>query len=189
MKPVAAGAEASSVGLQNEDARRILRQGSLALRYAQVNPFVYAPPIAPHLAAAAAGQPIQVGPILDEYDRLSELADVVVVEGVGGWRVPLGPRLSLPDLVRAMDLSVILVVGLKLGCLNHALLTQESIRHAGVELRGWVANQIDPEMQAREENIATLSNWLDAPCLGKVPYLPRPETARVSECLSGLQKK
>jgi dethiobiotin synthetase len=186
MKPVAAGAEQTPQGLRNEDARRIQEQSSLALRYEQVNPFVYAPPIAPHLAAAAAGQPIQVGPILDAYDRLSELADLVLVEGVGGWRVPLGPRLALPDLVRAMDLSVILVVGLKLGCLNHALLTQESVRHSGLELRGWIANHIDPEMQVREENIATLCNWLDAPCLGEVPFLTGPEARTVSDCLIGL---
>jgi dethiobiotin synthetase len=116
---------------------------------------------------------------------LTELADLVVVEGIGGWRVPLGNRLSLPDLVRALDLPVILVVGLKLGCLNHALLTQESIRHAGLELRGWIANHIDPEMQAQEENLATLRQWLDTPCLGVVPYLTSPEPARVSECLTG----
>jgi len=186
MKPVASGAEQTPQGLRNQDARRIQRQGSLALRYEQVNPFVYSPAIAPHLAAAQAGRPIQVGPILNEYDRLSELADVMVVEGIGGWRVPLGPRLSLPDLVRALDLPVILVVGMKLGCLNHALLSQESIRHAGLELRGWIANQIDPAMQAWEENLATLSHWLDAPCLGEVPYLSSPETSTVSDCLTGL---
>jgi dethiobiotin synthetase len=185
MKPIATGGVATPEGLQNEDARRILLQGSLALRYEQVNPFVYAPAIAPHLAAAAANRPIQLGTILDEYDRLTELADLVVVEGIGGWRVPLGNRLSLPDLVRALDLPVILVVGLKLGCLNHALLTQESIRHAGLELRGWIANHIDPEMQAQEENLATLRQWLDTPCLGVVPYLTSPEPARVSECLTG----
>jgi dethiobiotin synthetase len=186
MKPVATGAEQTPQGLRNQDARRIQRQGSLALRYEQVNPFVYSPAIAPHLAAAQAGRPIEVGPILNEYDRLSELADVMVVEGIGGWRVPLGPRLSLPDLVRALDLPVILVVGMKLGCLNHALLSQESIRHAGLELRGWIANQIDPGMQAREENLATLNHWLDAPCLGEVPYLSPPEAPLVSDCLTGL---
>ena len=188
MKPIASGAEQTPQGLCNEDARRIQQQGSLALRYDQVNPFVYAPAIAPHLAAAQAGRPIQVGPILNQYDRLLELADVVVVEGVGGWRVPLGPRLSLPDLVRALDLPVILVVGLRLGCLNHALLTQESIRHAGLELRGWIANQVDPRMQARQENLETLCDWLHAPCIGEIPFLEQPSPKRISSYLKEWNK-
>ena len=99
MKPVASGAERTAQGLRNADAQRIQQQSSLALRYEQVNPFAYAPPIAPHLAALEAERPIQLGPILSEYDRLTELADLVVVEGVGGWRGPLGPRLSLPEAV------------------------------------------------------------------------------------------
>jgi dethiobiotin synthetase len=170
MKPVASGASETSQGLRNEDALSIQRQGSFEVPYEKINPFVFAPAIAPHLAAAAAGRPIQMGRILNAFDQLTARADRVIVEGVGGWRVPLGPQLCLPDLVRVLDLPVLLVVGLRLGCLNHALLTQESIRHAGLELRGWIANQIDPEMQEPEANIAALANWLDAPCLGKIPY-------------------
>ena len=188
MKPVASGSEQTPEGLRNADARRIQQQSSLALRYVQVNPFAYAPPIAPHLAALEADRPIRIAPILNEYDRLTELADLVVVEGVGGWRVPLGPRLSLPDLVRALDLPVILVVGLRLGCINHALLTEESIRHAGLELRGWVANQVDPDMSALEANIETLRSRLDAPCLGEVPYLAKPSAQAVGDYLEGWSK-
>lgn len=186
MKPIASGAIATPHGLRNEDALRIQRQGSLKIPYEQVNPFAYAPAIAPHLAAAAVGRPILIERILAIYDQLTELADRVIVEGVGGWRVPLGPRLSLPDLVRALDLPVILVVGLKLGCLNHVLLTQESIRHAGLELRGWIANHVDPDMQAQEANVRTLRDWLDAPCLGEVPYLAQPGPKQISEYLMEL---
>jgi dethiobiotin synthetase len=188
MKPVASGAERTAQGLRNADAQRIQQQSSLALHYEQVNPFAYAPPIAPHLAALEAERPIQLGPILSEYDRLTELADLVVVEGVGGWRVPLGPRLSLPELVRAMDLPVILVVGLRLGCINHALLTAESIRHAGLELQGWIANQVDPDMSAREANIETLRSRLDAPCLAQVPFLAKPTAREVGSYLEGWRK-
>jgi dethiobiotin synthetase len=186
MKPVASGARQTPHGLRNQDALRLRHQASLALAYEQVNPFAYAPAIAPHLAAAAADRPIQVGRILSVFDRLVARADLVVVEGVGGWRVPLGPRLLLPDLVRALDLPVILVVGLRLGCLNHALLTQQSIRHAGLELRGWIANQLDPSMLAQEANLATLHDWLDAPCLGSVPYLTQPTAKTIGDHLLDL---
>jgi dethiobiotin synthetase len=179
MKPVASGCEMMAEGLRNPDALRIQRQCSLMVAYEQINPYAFAPAIAPHLAAAETGKPIHIDRILTHYDQLAERADSLVVEGVGGWLVPLGPQLSLPDLVRALDLPVILVVGLRLGCLNHALLTQESIWHAGLELRGWIANQIDPEMSAREANIETLRSRLDAPCLGEVPYLDRPSAEQV----------
>ena len=188
MKPVASGCDSTAEGLRNPDALRIQQQCSLMIPYDLVNPFAFAPAIAPHLAAAQAGEPIRVERILTSYDELADRSDCLLVEGLGGWRVPLGPHLTLPDLVRAMDLPVILVVGLRLGCLNHALLTQESILHAGLELRGWIANQIDPHMQAREENLETLRSWLYAPCLGVVPYLEQPSPERIGQYLEEWNK-
>lgn len=183
MKPIASGAFETADGLRNQDALRIQQQCSLAVPYPQLNPCVYAPAIAPHLAAAMMGKSILIDHIVASYEQLAAISDIVVVEGVGGWQVPLGSSLALPDLVRVLDLPVILVVGLRLGCLNHALLTQESIRHAGVGLHGWIANQVDPAMQAQESNIHTLVNWFEAPCLGVVPYLEPPEPSKVSEYL------
>ncbi|MEW8683540.1 MAG: dethiobiotin synthase, partial [Candidatus Thiodiazotropha endolucinida] len=150
-----------------------------------VNPLVYQPPIAPHLAAMAKGQPIRLDEIMQGYNQLQEMADRVVVEGVGGWHVPLGDSITLADLVRTLDLPVILVVGIRLGCLNHALMTAECMLNSGVPFKGWVANLIDPQMQALEENIITLQSWLPAPCLGEVPRLESPTPDRVAEYLDG----
>ena len=174
MKPVATGSDPSPAGLRNGDALRLQAQGSSAAPYDLINPYAFAPPIAPHLAAGQAGIVIAVGPIRDAYRALAAAAERVVVEGVGGWRVPLGTRLSVSDLPRVLDLPVVLVVGLKLGCLNHALLTAESIRAQGATLAGWVGNGIDRRMQAADDNIATLTARLAAPCLGVIPWLDRP---------------
>ncbi|MEW8536776.1 MAG: dethiobiotin synthase [Candidatus Thiodiazotropha endolucinida] len=185
MKPIASGAEMTQDGLRNEDALRIQAQCSREIPYSSVNPLVYQPPIAPHLAAMAKGQPIRLDEIMQGYSQLQELADRVVVEGVGGWHVPLGDSITLADLVRTLDLPVILVVGIRLGCLNHALMTAECMLNSGVPFKGWVANLIDPQMQALEENIITLQSWLPAPCLGEVPRLKSPTPDRVAEYLDG----
>jgi len=184
MKPVASGCLATGAGLRNPDARRLLEQGSRPVAYELVNPYALAPPIAPHIAAGQAGIEIELDPIRAAYQRLAAQADWVVVEGVGGWRVPLGPSLSVSDLPLALDLPVVLVVGLKLGCLNHALLTAEGIRARGCRLAGWVANQVDPQMLVREENLATLAALIDAPCLGQVPTLIPLDSARVADSLN-----
>jgi len=181
MKPVACGCDPSPQGPRNADALRLLAQGSAAAPYDLVNPYAFSPPIAPHIAAARAGVEITLDPIVGAYRALSAGCDLLVVEGVGGWRVPLSSTLSVNDIPTALDLPVILVVGLKLGCLNHALLTAESIRAQGRPLAGWIANGIDPELQAGDENIATLAALLDAPCLGVIPWLERP----VPEALAG----
>jgi dethiobiotin synthetase len=180
MKPVASGAEASPEGLRNQDALLIQKQCSRSVPYQLVNPFAYAPPIAPHLAAAEVRTPIDLDVIEEAYRQLASQADLVVVEGVGGWRVPLGQGYKLVDLVRRVDLDVVLVVGLKLGCINHALLTAEAIRHDGLPLRGWVANQVDPLMDAQEANLHTLQEYLDCPRLGLVPFSQQLEPAIVS---------
>ncbi|WP_295431288.1 dethiobiotin synthase [uncultured Thiodictyon sp.] len=174
MKPVATGCDPSPAGLRNGDALRLQAQGSSAAPYDLINPYAFEPPIAPHLAAGQAGIEIAAGAILAAYCALAAAAERMVVEGIGGWRVPLGTRLSVSDLPRVLDLPVVLVVGLKLGCLNHALLTAESIRAQGATLAGWVGNGIDPRMQAADENIATLTALLAAPCLGVIPWLPQP---------------
>jgi dethiobiotin synthetase len=183
MKPIASGAAVSDQGLCNEDALRIQAQGSLELPYHQVNPFAYQPAIAPHLAAQQVAEPIDINEIVAGYESLTDKADHVLVEGVGGWHVPLGEQDTLADLVRALGLPVIMVVGMRLGCLNHALMTAECMLNAGVTFAGWIANQVEPEMSAREENLATLKAWLPAPCLGEIPYLTDLHPEAVAEHL------
>ena len=185
MKPVASGAEETHEGLRNQDALRIQQRSSLEIAYQQVNPFAYASPIAPHLAAEQAHRPILLDRIRDEFAQLATRADWVIVEGVGGWLVPIGRDTTLPDMVSLLNLPVIMVVGMRLGCLNHALLTAESIANTGLALQGWIANHVDPDMQAQEGNLETLRRWLPAPCLGEIPSLGQPSPERVSEHLQG----
>ncbi len=183
MKPVASGALSTGDGLRNEDAQRIQQQCSIPVPYSLINPFGFAPPIAPHLAAEQAGVEIDFSRIVDCYTRLSAIADMVIVEGVGGWRVPLGPDGDLADLARAFALPVILVVGVRLGCINHALLTVESIQVKGVNLAGWVANIMQPEMQELDANLITLRRAIDAPCIGMVPHMQQISTPAMAACL------
>ena len=180
MKPVAAGAWEAPGGLRNQDALDILAASGCDLPYAIVNPCVYAPPIAPHIAAAQVGESIRFAPLRDAFERVRAASDVVVVEGAGGWRVPLGPDGDIADLAAGLGLPVLLVVGLRLGCLNHALLTAESIVRSGCRLAGWVGNLVDPQMAARDENVATLRERLPAPCLGIVPRLSAVTPAAVA---------
>jgi dethiobiotin synthetase len=172
MKPVAAGAQRSDQGLRNEDALRIQEAGSVALPYELINPYVFAPAIAPHLAAAEAGARIEIEVIENCFAALSDFADVVLVEGVGGWRVPLSPQLEVADLPLALNLPVLLVVGLRLGCLNHALLSADGILESGAVLRAWVANALDPLMQRPEDNVLSLQQRIAAPLLTTLPFLP-----------------
>ena len=183
MKPVASGCEETPDGPRNADAKRILAAADSPVDYELVNPYAFVPPVAPHLAAAQSGVEIRFDGIRTAFDGLSRQADLVFVEGVGGWRVPLGPDGDLADLAVALGLPVVLVVGLRLGCINHALLTVESILWRGLALAGWVANSVDPAMALREENIATLRAAIDAPCLGVVPWMENPEPAAVAACL------
>lgn len=171
MKPVASGCEAGPQGPRNADAQRLLAQSSCRVPYDWVNPYAFIPPIAPHIAAREAGVEIGLDLIRERAAALAAAADLLVVEGVGGWRVPLGSGLAVSDLPRALGLHVILVVGLRLGCLNHAALTAESILACGCHLAGWVANQIDPDLARYEENLVTLSALIPAPRLGFIPWL------------------
>ena len=163
--------------LRNADAERLLDQSSRQVPYDWVNPYAFLPPIAPHIAAQEAGVSIDPAIIRSRAQDLAGLGDLLIVEGLGGWRVPLGPGLAVSDLPGLLGLPVILVVGLRLGCLNHALLTAESILAGGCRLAGWVANQIEPKMARREENLATLSTLLPAPQLGLIPWLEAPGPA------------
>lgn len=183
-KPVASGCHKSAAGLRNEDALALLEQCSVALSYEEVNPLAFAPAIAPHLAAREAGVVLDVsalqGPVQHVLDKA---ADFTVVEGAGGWRVPLAGQASMSDLVVSLKLPVILVVGVRLGCINHAVLTAEAIAADGLELVGWVANVVDPQTSRLEENLATLAERLPAPCLGHVPRLKPINAAAVAACL------
>jgi len=174
LKPVASGSVLLEPrgALRNADALELQAAASLRLRYEDVNPWVFEPAIAPHIAAREASRPIHLQEMLEWYQRVTAEADVALVEGAGGWRVPLHPAGFLSDLPEALQLDVILVVGLTLGCLNHARLTAEAIAHSGrCRLAGWVANAIDPGFERRAENVATLADLLGAPPLAEVALL------------------
>jgi dethiobiotin synthetase len=171
IKPVASGASESDGQLQNEDALALMACSNVTAPYEQINPYCFVPPVAPHIAAAQAGIVIEMNTITGNYSALAQRADVVVVEGVGGWRVPLGQSFAVSDLARALDLPVIMVVGIRLGCINHALLTAESIQATGCKLAGWVANIIDGESLMLTENIETLRSRFNFPLLATIPYI------------------
>lgn len=171
LKPVAAGAESTASGLRNADATAIQALCNPPENYDVINPICFAPAIAPHIAAAEAGQRIELAPIWAALESLSSRHEVIVAEGAGGWRVPLAPDFDMAELARQLDFPVVLVVAMRLGCLNHALLTQESIQAAGLPIVGWAANVVQQGMERLEENIRTLRDALDAPCLGELPYM------------------
>ena len=180
-KPVASGCEQTFDGLRNSDALALLGECSLPLTYEEVNPLAFAPAIAPHLAAREAGIDLNVEALVAPVRHvLAKGADFSLVEGAGGWRVPLAGTASLSDLPIALCLPVILVVGVRLGCINHALLTAEAIARDGLRLAGWVANVVDPATSRIEENLATLAERLPAPCLGRVPRLDEATPAAVA---------
>lgn len=171
MKPVASGARRTTDGLRNDDAVALQCAADVAMDYQRVNPVALAPAIAPHIAAALAIQPIDLDAIIAAYRSIAASCDRVVVEGIGGWRVPLTDSHTTADLARALELPVILVVGMRLGCLNHALLTRDAIGADGVKLVGWAANHVEPDMPYARENIRALEERMAAPLLGVVPYM------------------
>lgn len=172
MKPVASGCEQDADGVwRNEDVTRLSRAtGQTDLNL--MNPYRFLPPVSPHIAAHQAGVEIELATITQHYALLEEGRDVVVVEGAGGWYAPLTDHLFMSDLARALDLPVILVVGMRLGCINHALLTAEAIAASGLTLAGWVANRVVPGLDAYAENMATLRARLPVPLLLELPYRP-----------------
>ncbi len=166
MKPVAAGCENGKW----MDVELLVASSNVVVAREQINPYALVPPLAPHIAAAQANIEIDLTVIRQAYVELSNHAEVVIVEGVGGFLVPLNDRQDGADLAKVLGLPVILVVGMRLGCLNHALLTEKAIQVAGLYLSGWVANCIDPNMAALEENIHTLKQRLGCPLLGVLPF-------------------
>lgn len=186
MKPVASGCHRENGLLVNEDALMLQANASVYLPYDAVNPFAFEPPIAPHIAAEQAGMPICLATIQDRCRVLQRRADCVLVEGVGGWEVPLNREHRVSDLAAVLGLPVIVVVGLRLGCLNHALLTFSAMECSGVPCAGWVANQIDPGFSCLSENIETLRQALPPPLLGVVPHMRGFEPKQCAHYLSGV---
>lgn len=182
MKPVAAGATHDAQGLLNEDVAALTAASAIAAPRALINPYCFEPAIAPHIAAVQAGVVIDLEVIARAFDALAGLAGAVVVEGAGGFCVPLGSRLDGGDLAERLGLPVILVVGLRLGCLNHALLTAQAVCARGLVLAGWIANRIDPAMAAVGENVATLAQRLGAPLLAEFEFAPAMPTGQLAAC-------
>lgn len=173
LKPLAAGADEFPEGLQNEDARILMQASTEKLPYQSVNPVLLNEPMAPHIAAERERKRLSVQSLAGfcRGTLMTSKAEFTLVEGAGGWRVPLNPHETLADLTKALNLEVILVVGMKLGCLNHALLTAEAIEKDGVKIRGWIANTLEPDMNGLQENIQTLQRMIRAPLVGVLPYL------------------
>jgi dethiobiotin synthetase len=172
MKPVASGSERTAQGLRNEDALALMAASNVAAPYELVNPYCFEPAISPHIAAEEAHIAVDLHQIRHNFDVLADSADWVVVEGAGGWLAPIGPRTAIRDLAGALEIPVALVVGLRLGCINHALLTKLAIESHGARLAGWVANSIDPEMARPKENLETLVRLLGETPLAVVPTQP-----------------
>lgn len=170
MKPVASGCKRVDGRLENEDALLLQRYSSLVVPYEVINPYAFEAPIAPHLAAADAGIEIDFENIGAAFKRLQAQADVVLVEGVGGWAVPLNAMQDVASLARYLDLPIIMVVAMRLGCINHARLTYQSIVASEANCAGWLAVCLDAHMAAQQQTISSLEKWLNAPLLGVLPY-------------------
>lgn len=184
LKPVAAGCETTKDGLRNNDALKLMAAASIELPYELVNPVALEPAIAPHIALAQSNNRITADRLVG-YCRgaLMRKYDLAFIEGAGGWRVPLNDWEFLSQLPKMLETPVILVVGMKLGCLNHAMLTAEAIVRDGLKIAGWVANRIDSNMSCFEENLETLASLMPAPCLGVVPRLESDNPDGVAEYL------
>lgn len=192
MKPVASGSQRTPDGLRNDDALALATAANVAAPYETVNPYCFEPPIAPHIAAKEAGTAIDLHLVRRRFDELAQQAEFVVVEGAGGWLAPISATQTLADIALALEIPVILVVGMRLGSLNHALLSAESITARRAQLVGWVANRIDPGFERAAENLATLSARLQGEPLADVPFmtqgggghaLSEAETARLAQAL------
>lgn len=180
MKPIAAGLENG----RSADVEALLRAGTVRAPRDLVNPYAFEPAIAPHIAAEIAGIKIDIDVIAGAFGKLSHLAQVVVVEGAGGFLVPVGGRDTMGDIAQKLGLPVVLVVGMRLGCLNHALLTQGAIDARGLRCAGWVANCISPDMPFMDSNVRALEERLGSPLLGVIPFRKNPEASEAARFLS-----
>ncbi|MEG4679771.1 dethiobiotin synthase [Enterobacter cloacae] len=170
-KPVASGSEMTAQGLRNTDALALQRNSTLPLDYAAVNPYTFAEPTSPHIISADEGRPIAFSVLSDGLRALERQADWVLVEGAGGWFTPLSDELTFADWVQREQLPVILVVGVKLGCINHAMLTAQAVQQVGLRLAGWIANDVVAPGKRHQEYLTTLRRVLPAPFLGEIPWL------------------
>jgi dethiobiotin synthetase len=185
VKPVAAGCESTDEGLRNDDALALMSVATQKLPYAQVNPIALKPAIAPHIAATQINHRLSISRLAGFCRGVSIIkVDKVLIEGAGGWRVPVNERETLAELPKELNIPVILVVGMKLGCINHAILTAEAICNDGCVLAGWVANVVDQDMAELEANFSSLQSRIPAPCLGLVPYIPNITPADVAAKLT-----
>ncbi|MFQ5470516.1 MAG: dethiobiotin synthase [Gammaproteobacteria bacterium] len=183
MKPVASGCELRDGKRVNEDAELLMQHASVSIPYSDVNPYAFNDPVAPHLAAQQENTPICLDAIKNLYLKNREKSDVIVMEGVGGWLVPISESKTVSDIVRECNLATVLVVGIRLGCINHALLTVDSLRNSGAHLKGWVANLIDQHCNNVEGNIQTLKDRIDAPLMGSVPFLKNKNVQTIADHL------
>ncbi|EAR60835.1 dethiobiotin synthase [Neptuniibacter caesariensis] len=185
LKPIAAGCERTDEGLRNSDALILQEAASIKLHYDQVNPVTFEPPIAPHIAAIHEKRMLSADRIAALCKgALMQPADFAVVEGAGGWRVPLNQRETVAHIPKQLNIPVIMVVGMKLGCINHALLTAEAIARDGLQVAGWVANRVDPQMDCYDENVDTINSMLRAPLLGEIPFLEEPTAENAAQYIN-----
>ncbi|RYZ73114.1 MAG: dethiobiotin synthase [Lysobacteraceae bacterium] len=175
MKPLASGCVDSVEGLRNDDAMALLEASDPRPAYSDLNPYALPLPLAPEIAAREAGIVIRMELITAAFARLRSVADTVVVEGVGGWAAPLSATLDQADVARALELEVVMVVGMRLGCLNHARLTARAVEADGCRLVGWIANHVDPGMEHQDDNFQLLQRRLHVPCWGRLPYQQIPD--------------
>ncbi|MGY1490308.1 dethiobiotin synthase [Methylobacillus pratensis] len=184
MKPVASGCERQNGQLISEDVTQLLAASNVDLPLSDINPYAFEPAIAPHIAARQAGVRINLEYIVAAFGRLQAQADVVIVEGAGGFYVPLDDQHDIADLAAKLGMPVVLVVGLRLGCINHALLTAEAIRRRGLTLAGWIANQVDPGMAMLEENLETLKQRMPSTYIGFIPWQEQAGIAEDTDIVS-----
>ncbi len=185
IKPVAAGCSDTGEGPQNEDALMLQAAASTELSYQQVNPVALDEPMAPHIAAKEQGKRLSADRLTGFCRGITLLpVDLVVIEGAGGWRVPINNRESMAEIPKQLNAEVVLVVGLKLGCINHALLTAQAIRSDGLKIAGWVANTMNEDMLRLDENIDTLKQLINEPCLGVIPKLSDKSPQQVATFLT-----
>jgi dethiobiotin synthetase len=173
MKPVASGSDPTPRGPRNSDALALMAAANVTAPYEVVNPYCFLPAISPHIAASEAHVAIDLAVLRARFDSLAAASDCVIVEGAGGWLAPISNTATMADLAATLALPVLLVVGLRLGCLNHALLTRESLASRGAAFAGWIANAVDPQFDRAAENLATLSARLGEPPLACIPFLDR----------------
>ena len=183
MKPVASGAEFINGLLQNEDAIKLQKACNVSLPYALINPYCFSPAIAPHIAAELEGVKIDLKHIQTCFENIARQVDVVVVEGAGGWHTPLNDQATIETLAKELSIPVVLVVGLRLGCLNHALLTMSALHQGGVSVLGWIGSVIETDYQYLDKNIHALKQRISAPCLGVLPFSETPDIEQLSSQL------